>query len=343
MFSSSKSRGWFASKSKSQRCSRERSPSGPAANPSTETEQVRVTVLMGDPFDVVPSRYGSERSSAMVRFHGDEVDRFGSGAGAGLGRPSPGSRSPAAAGLARRGARRSPRRGEVLPGSRDLAGALGVARGTVVEAYEQLVAEGYLEARTGSGTVVGARAATGRGRARTRPVGPALAIDLRPGVPDLGLFPADDWAWALGRAARAIARTDLGYGNALGNPVRAPSGRGGAPQDPGGGDDPGGGGAGVGFRPVRVARPRRARRPRRAHARGRGSGRPVDRRHRPGLRPRRRRHPRGRTGDGCRRARRIGCGRRDRDAGASGTDRRGLSPSRRAPARRLGGPERAAG
>jgi GntR family transcriptional regulator/MocR family aminotransferase len=109
--------------------------------------------------------------------------------------------------------------GEVLPGSRDLAGALGVARGTVVEAYEQLVAQGYLEARTGSGTVVGARADRHpMAQASTRPVGQAHAIDLRPGIPDLGLFPADDWAWALGRAARAIGRTDLGYGNDLGNP-----------------------------------------------------------------------------------------------------------------------------
>jgi GntR family transcriptional regulator/MocR family aminotransferase len=41
-----------------------------------------------------------------------------------------------------------------MPSSRDLARQLGVARGTVVGVYEQLVSEGYLVARSGSGTRV---------------------------------------------------------------------------------------------------------------------------------------------------------------------------------------------
>jgi GntR family transcriptional regulator / MocR family aminotransferase len=41
-----------------------------------------------------------------------------------------------------------------LPSSRDLAGELDIARNTVMYAYEQLMAEGYLETRTGSGTFV---------------------------------------------------------------------------------------------------------------------------------------------------------------------------------------------
>ncbi|WP_051750196.1 PLP-dependent aminotransferase family protein [Xanthomonas arboricola] len=45
--------------------------------------------------------------------------------------------------------------GDRLPSSRTLAGSLGFARGTVVEAYDQLKAEGWLEARTGAGTRVG--------------------------------------------------------------------------------------------------------------------------------------------------------------------------------------------
>jgi len=44
--------------------------------------------------------------------------------------------------------------GTALPASRVLARELGVARGIVVDAYEQLAAEGYLEARQGSGTRV---------------------------------------------------------------------------------------------------------------------------------------------------------------------------------------------
>ena len=43
-----------------------------------------------------------------------------------------------------------------LPSTRSLAGQLGVSRGVVVEAYEQLVAEGYLVGRHGSATRVAA-------------------------------------------------------------------------------------------------------------------------------------------------------------------------------------------
>src|SRR6187200_2964881 len=55
--------------------------------------------------------------------------------------------------------RRSILAGEVQPGtrlpaSRALADQLGVSRLTVVNAYDQLLAEGYLEGRTGSGTYV---------------------------------------------------------------------------------------------------------------------------------------------------------------------------------------------
>ena len=46
------------------------------------------------------------------------------------------------------------RAGEKLPPTRALAGALKLARNTILEAYEQLTAEGYLTARHGSGTFV---------------------------------------------------------------------------------------------------------------------------------------------------------------------------------------------
>ncbi|WP_143569354.1 GntR family transcriptional regulator, partial [Streptomyces acidiscabies] len=51
--------------------------------------------------------------------------------------------------------------GTRLPSSRDLAADLGVSRGLVTEAYEQLTAEGYLRSGRGAGTWVGdaARAA----------------------------------------------------------------------------------------------------------------------------------------------------------------------------------------
>lgn len=46
--------------------------------------------------------------------------------------------------------------GERLPSTRALAETLGLSRGTVSDAFEQLIAEGCLEARTGSGTQVAA-------------------------------------------------------------------------------------------------------------------------------------------------------------------------------------------
>ena len=44
--------------------------------------------------------------------------------------------------------------GERLPSSRDLSKKLDVSRNTVLEVYSQLVAEGFLEGKQGSGTVV---------------------------------------------------------------------------------------------------------------------------------------------------------------------------------------------
>ena len=44
--------------------------------------------------------------------------------------------------------------GSLLPATRYLAQHLGVGRNTVIAAYDQLLAEGYLEARTGCGTWV---------------------------------------------------------------------------------------------------------------------------------------------------------------------------------------------
>lgn len=44
--------------------------------------------------------------------------------------------------------------GDLLPSSRQLASSLGIARGTVLEAYEQLIAEGFLDSQARAGTRV---------------------------------------------------------------------------------------------------------------------------------------------------------------------------------------------
>src|SRR5262245_27741406 len=47
--------------------------------------------------------------------------------------------------------------GAPLPPSRDLAESLSVSRGTVIKAYDDLIAQGYVDAITGSGTFVSGR------------------------------------------------------------------------------------------------------------------------------------------------------------------------------------------
>ena len=44
--------------------------------------------------------------------------------------------------------------GTRLPASRDLAAALAISRNSVVRAYDQLYAEGFIEGRVGDGTYV---------------------------------------------------------------------------------------------------------------------------------------------------------------------------------------------
>ena len=53
-------------------------------------------------------------------------------------------------------------RGDRLPSSRALAVDLGVSRSVTEQAYEQLLAEGWLETRRGSGTFVAAKSKVSR-------------------------------------------------------------------------------------------------------------------------------------------------------------------------------------
>ncbi|HEV3463764.1 MAG TPA: GntR family transcriptional regulator, partial [Actinomycetota bacterium] len=88
--------------------------------------------------------------------------------------------------------------GSALPPSRALAKDLGCSRWVVTEAYAQLAAEGYLEARVGSGTRVRPLGQYAAGRPPPE-VAPAHRprIDLAPGLPDLRSFPLARWVAAL--------------------------------------------------------------------------------------------------------------------------------------------------
>ena len=113
--------------------------------------------------------------------------------------------------------------GTRLPSSRALAADLGIARNTVAEAYAQLVAEGWLSARRGSGTVLADRPPAAEPAApAARPPHSAPPrqprYDLRPGSPDLSLFPRPGWLAAARRALNTAPAQALGYADPRGRP-----------------------------------------------------------------------------------------------------------------------------
>jgi len=128
--------------------------------------------------------------------------------------------------------------GTPLPSSRMLADRLAVSRNTVTAAYDLLRAEGILEGRSGAVPVLVLPEAVGAGSpvldlaegVRLSRVGALLAEDrhavaygdrggrLRPGQPDAALFPRDEWARCLRRAARGLSGDVLLYGHMEGVP-----------------------------------------------------------------------------------------------------------------------------
>jgi GntR family transcriptional regulator/MocR family aminotransferase len=139
--------------------------------------------------------------------------------------------------------------GERLPASRTLATDLGVSRNTVTGAYDQLLAEGYLEGKIGSGTYVTrtlpedallVRRSNGHGNgtasrpgrtsrrgellAKTRAWvvrGSATPRPFRPGVPAMDTLPLDVWATLAARHWRRSTGELLGYGDPAGyRPLR---------------------------------------------------------------------------------------------------------------------------
>jgi GntR family transcriptional regulator/MocR family aminotransferase len=134
-----------------------------------------------------------------------------------------------------------------LPPTRAMAEECGVARQTVVLAYERLAAEGYVRARVGSGTFVATDLPDAAPRAVPVPRSAAPALSRRgtalaaipshaaeigdlgpvaggsqllaPGIPAPELFPAAAWARAAARALRAAPPGLTGYPDPLGLPA----------------------------------------------------------------------------------------------------------------------------
>jgi GntR family transcriptional regulator/MocR family aminotransferase len=128
-----------------------------------------------------------------------------------------------------------------LPASRALARELGISRTTVMTAYDQLTAEGFLIGRSGSGTFVSETMPGDLIRARAmappaeapptlsrrgavlagaspHPVPPAgrLLRPFRAGYPAVDAFPTEIWARLAARRWRRGAASLLGYGDPAG-------------------------------------------------------------------------------------------------------------------------------
>ncbi|MFE0424647.1 PLP-dependent aminotransferase family protein [Streptomyces sp. NPDC058953] len=102
--------------------------------------------------------------------------------------------------------------GTRLPSSRALAADLGVSRGLVTEAYEQLVAEGYLRSDRGAGTWVGDAVRAGAAAAPGPvPGNPSARVSFRPGSPDLSLFPRAAWSAAFRTVIGSLPHRALSY------------------------------------------------------------------------------------------------------------------------------------
>ncbi|GHH02975.1 PLP-dependent aminotransferase family protein [Streptomyces lanatus] len=110
--------------------------------------------------------------------------------------------------------------GTRLPPYRSLAADLGIARNTVADAYAELVAEGWLTARQGSGTRVAERAEPLKRaqpvirRAPPRARGPRH--DLRQGTPDASAFPRAAWLASYRRALQQAPNEVFGPGDPAG-------------------------------------------------------------------------------------------------------------------------------
>jgi GntR family transcriptional regulator/MocR family aminotransferase len=131
--------------------------------------------------------------------------------------------------------------GHKLPPTRAMAEALGIARNTVVQVYEQLVLEGLAQAGVGRGTYVAEAAPGFVGRVRAAPRGGspaasplsqrggdlvqgALASPMQwgafaPGVPEVRMFPAKIWSRLQSQAWREVEPAHLSYATGAGHPA----------------------------------------------------------------------------------------------------------------------------
>ncbi len=116
--------------------------------------------------------------------------------------------------------------GERLASTRETARELKVSRNIVMNAYDQLLAEGYLESRAGSGSFVAAGASFSPtpmpdiSSIRQRGFRPLRTdrIDFRSGLPELSRFPVRTWQRLSREVWEKLTPLDLSYGQPEGRP-----------------------------------------------------------------------------------------------------------------------------
>lgn len=115
--------------------------------------------------------------------------------------------------------------GTKLAPSRVLAEALGISRNSVLNALDRLIADGWLEARRGSGVYVAYAGATVNadesrdGAAHKPSVHCIQAIPFQSGVPPLDLFPIEIWNRLQSRRWRHMSQAGLQEGDVAGWPA----------------------------------------------------------------------------------------------------------------------------
>jgi GntR family transcriptional regulator/MocR family aminotransferase len=101
--------------------------------------------------------------------------------------------------------------GTTLPSTRALAGDLGISRGVVVEAYDQLIAEGYLIGHRGSATRVAETTIHATHEVVPEPTESPLRYDFHLGVPNVATFPRGEWLASLRVVLREVADATFHY------------------------------------------------------------------------------------------------------------------------------------
>jgi GntR family transcriptional regulator / MocR family aminotransferase len=103
--------------------------------------------------------------------------------------------------------------GTALPPTRTIAADLGVSRGVVVEAYAQLVAEGYLTSRSGGYTrvAVGPEEPAAGAVPPAGPATPPVRIDFGYGRCDVANFPRTEWLRSVRTALTEAPNERFGY------------------------------------------------------------------------------------------------------------------------------------